>query len=336
MSVSLLKQFTAELLSLKDFKNEQAIAVGVSGGGDSMALCRLLSEWSDSLDGPDIHILTVDHGLRVEAKEEVKQVESWVKDWPRVSHHGLVWGSDKPESRIQERARAARYDLMASYCKTHNIHYLFLAHHADDQAETVLIRLTKGSGLDGLAAMAPVQVFSKKLSLVRPLLPFTHEQLLAFCKEKGMDWIEDPSNRSDTYLRPRLRKIWSVLEEEGLSTRRLSKIARRMGRARAVLESLTDEAWAGMVLGQSSVRVEFDLKTLKKCSEEIIIRLFLKAFSVLGQTGAYGPRLERVEALVRRFMAEEPFKTATLGGCLFREKRKAGLFIVALEHEENV
>lgn len=330
-----LADFEDQLLSLGDFRTEKAIAVGVSGGGDSMALSRLLSEWSESCQGPEIHVLSVDHGLRPEAADEVKQVEAWVSQWPHVIHRGLVWDGDKPDSKIQELARRARYDLMATYCKENGIRFLFLAHHANDQAETVLIRLIKGSGLDGLSGIHPIQVFNEDLCLVRPLLFASHEQLLSFCKDRKISWIEDPSNVSDHYLRPRLRKIWSLLEEEGLSTKRLEKLAVRMARARVVLDKETELLWQDLLVSCDEERVVFKLNSLKKTSEELLIRLFLKAFSFLVQSDGYGPRLERVESVVKRFTDTNRFKTLTLGGCLFKEQRKDGLFIIELEHKEN-
>ena len=169
------------------------VAVGVSGGPDSMALAWLLSQISKTNPGsPPIHALTVDHGLRTESAAEAAQVGVWVSGWPGLTHHVLRW-EQGADTRIQEEARRARYDLMAEYCRARDIRHLFLAHHMDDQAETVLFRLAKGSGLDGLAGMKPWQERGD-IVLLRPLLEIPKERLLETCASESIPFVKDPSN----------------------------------------------------------------------------------------------------------------------------------------------
>ncbi|PZP55351.1 MAG: tRNA lysidine(34) synthetase TilS, partial [Micavibrio aeruginosavorus] len=173
------KSFEDNLKPIGDFSAEKKLALALSGGGDSMALAYLLSGFCRK-NKIELHLLTVDHGLREESAKEAKTIGKWVKIWPDVIHKILKWKGDKPKTRIQEEARKARYELLSSYCTKHKIKYLFLAHHGDDQIETFLFRLAKGSGLDGLSVMPPMQDM-KDIILVRPLLNATHEDMIEFC-----------------------------------------------------------------------------------------------------------------------------------------------------------
>src|SRR5690606_21458404 len=128
-----------------------------------------------------IHALTVDHGLRAESAQEAKAVAAWVKDWPRIRHSVLNISALRGQSRRMEQAREKRYEVMARYCADKKIGHLFLAHHLDDQAETFLFRLAKGSGLDGLAAMKPRQRYDDNLVLLRPLLDTPKAALIKIC-----------------------------------------------------------------------------------------------------------------------------------------------------------
>jgi tRNA(Ile)-lysidine synthase len=146
--------FIEAMAALPDIPAGATVAAGVSGGPDSMAMLWLLSHWAVERD-IFIRAYTVDHGLRRESADEARTIGAWVKDWPNVMHEVLVWEGEKPGSRILEEARSKRYALMAAAMKAQGAGYLFIAHHRDDQAETFLIRLAKGSGLDGLVACAP-------------------------------------------------------------------------------------------------------------------------------------------------------------------------------------
>ncbi len=295
------------------YKEEQAIAVAVSGGPDSMALAhRIVHE----CDGPDIHLLTVDHGLRADSSEESQQVSQWVKDWPKTAHHILRWDEDKPETKIMEEARRARYALMAEYCKTHRIKYLFLAHHMDDQAETFLLRLAAGSGLDGLAAMHSEQKYSDDLTLVRPLLSQTKEELITYCKENDVPYLQDPTNAKTDFARPRLRAAREILEEEGLTNKRLSVTAARLARARAALEHLTDSLFEDIADMQAE-GILLNWSALKTQPEELVLRLLMKSIAHLYPEKDYAPRLEKLEDLMGRLLHDPDFNGATLGGCKF-------------------
>ena len=174
------------------------IAVAVSGGADSLALTLLLKEWCDA-HGVTFVALTVDHGLRPESAQEAASLHTLLESLG-IKHHILTWEGAKPTSALQEKARSKRYDLLEDWCHRHQFPYLFLGHHQGDQSETYCMRLRRHSGLLGLACMRPV-VKKQRVTLVRPFLNISKDSLKAYLAEKGVAWVEDPSNENATFER---------------------------------------------------------------------------------------------------------------------------------------
>ncbi len=320
---------TYQSLDLSVYAEESDIAVGVSGGPDSMALAWLLHQWS--LENKiNLHILTVDHGLRADSAYEAGAVGDAVKNWPLAQHRVLAWTGAKPETRLLEEARRARYDLFSTYCRDHAINYLFIAHHQDDQAETFLFRLAKGSGLDGLSAMQRLQTLGG-VTLVRPLLDVSKQELVDLCAAQNIPFVRDPTNEKTDYARPRLRAARAVLEEEGLTSKRLATTAMRLSRAREAFETIAGIVYED-VAQQTGAGVSLDRDKLHVWPEEIVLRVVLKAMKAIrGEAQAYPPRMEKVEELVREWMTGGLEKTTTLGGCLFVPDHKNGLLSLKVE-----
>ena len=186
------KEFYAYLKWLKTHAElGSSWAVGVSGGADSLALIFLLSDWAKQY-GIELTALTVQHGLRPEAEDEAQYVAQLMQK-NNIKHQILYWQGDKPTSGIENAARNARYDLMHEWCCEQGIKSLLIAHHKRDQAETFLMRLQRGSGVDGLAAMAPISKW-RELFVVRPLLGVNPEDLREYLQQKDIAWVEDSSN----------------------------------------------------------------------------------------------------------------------------------------------
>ncbi len=326
---------TARFGGLEAFDG-RGLAVGVSGGPDSMALCFLLSRWLSD-QGPSkklaIHALTVDHGLRAESAKEAKQVKAWVKGWPGVVHKILTWDheGESVDSRIQEEARTARYGLMWAEVRAHGLGHLFLAHHRDDQAETVLFRLAHGSGLDGLCGMAERQAFGSGLTLCRPFLDFSKADLVATCKHYKVPFLVDPSNSAEAFARVRLRGSMTVLEREGLTPARLSVTAKRLARARAALDELAARTLQEAIIENKPDRIVLSYSSLRAMPDEIGLRVVLSVMAMLVPPIPYGPRLERVEALFDDLMKPERFRKRTLNGTIFERKDRDGTVILSLE-----
>lgn len=319
-----------------DFGAEAALAVAVSGGPDSMALARLLSQWAVGQDKkPKIYVLCVDHGLRPEAADEAAQVVKITSGWPGVQAHVLRWDHAGVEARLMEEARAARYRLMGEYCRDQKINYLFLAHHQDDQAETVLFRLAKGSGLDGLAGMSTLQEMDEGPILVRPLLGVSKEDILAFCDTQGIAFVHDPSNDSEKFARVRLRGAREVLEAEGLTSSRLSGTAARLSRARQALDFYADKAYHAVIEKINTKQIVFKFDILKEQPEEVVLRVLQRAMHSLVPFEDYPPRLEKLEALARDLLREGAFRKRTLGGVIFARDDHGSYLILVPEHDQG-
>ena len=193
-------------------------AVAVSGGGDSLALMHLLAHWARGQDAPPPLVLCVDHSLRPESGKDARAVARWAKAAGLKSRILTVTGK-KPKSDIEAWARTARYSLMGRVLARHGPKTLYLAHHQDDQAETFLLRLGRGSGLDGLSAMRKLSAFPlpefSGLGLARPLLDTPRAALRDYLKARKQGWLEDPMNGEPRFARSRIRAVLPALAEAG-------------------------------------------------------------------------------------------------------------------------
>lgn len=315
-------------------KDQKALAVAVSGGPDSLALMDLLYHWAAERK-IEIHALTVDHGLRPEAKAEAEKVDAMCRSYSNLSHQILEWKpKEKPISRVQENAREARYKLISTYMQAHKIKYLFLGHHMDDQAETFLFRLAKGSGLKGLSCMSSMQDLDSGITLCRPLLDVQKNNLIEYCKEKKLDFINDPSNESEDFARVRLRKSMTILEKEGFSAKRLSKTVQRLERAENALDQIAKKIFHNSILETETSRAVLNYDLLKKQPLEIGFRVLLMTMEQLGGKGkAYAPRMEKTEKLFDDMMKPDAFRKRTLGGIIFERKGKEGQKTIVLTRE---
>lgn len=333
-----LSRIVSGFLDLHDLK-AVPLAVAVSGGPDSMALAHILAQRAAE-SRFDLHILTVDHGLRVEAAQEVVDVVTYFEGKDHVTARILERDIEdhQKDKRIQEAARQDRYALMAAYCAEKSIKHLFLAHHADDQMETVLFRLAKGSGLDGLAGMRDVQPYSDELTLCRPLLSLSKDDLLSYCAAHDIPYVEDKSNEDDKFARVRMRKSQAVLVGEGFSVQRLSVTASRLNRAGQALDFYAEKVMSQALKYKETDRFVFIFSKIQNAPEEIRVRMFQRIFDKLSpDTQPYGPRLEKIETLVADlFAAPEYFKRRSLGGCFISLIRdEDGAFLLVIEKEAS-
>jgi tRNA(Ile)-lysidine synthase len=307
-----------------DLTAEKNVAVAVSGGGDSLALTFLLFDWCVK-NGKKLHALTINHGLRAEATDEAQWVSQLLKSHG-IKHKTLNWDGEKPTSRIQETAREIRYKLLSDYCHAQKIRCLFLAHHGQDQIETILFRLCKGTGLDGLAGMSEV-TSTDGIFLIRPLLSCSHSQLLATMQKRNIDWIEDPSNSNNKYARVRIRNILDVLEKEGLNANRIGNFSRRMKQYGDALEYVIENEYKNIELFKDTKRIEINYNLFSPLPHAIKAGLIGRFIDHFWPNKKYAARLEDIEKLSHRMT--ENFKGATLGSCLF--KKKKGNLIITRE-----
>ena len=301
--------FARRMARLGPFEARPALVAAVSGGADSLALAWLGAEWARQ-QGGDLVALTVDHGLRPEAGAEARQVAAWLGA-RGIRHHTLRWRGAKPVANIQATARAARYRLLAQWCARAGRLHLLLGHHRADQAETLVLRLGRGSGADGLAAMAPV-IEHAAVRLLRPFLADPPARLAATLVALGQPWIEDPTNRDPAFARVRVRAAARALARVGLDERRLADTALRMGRVRATLEGETAALLARAVRLHPAGFAALEGGTLAAAPEELGLRALARVVRTIGG-GAYPPRLERLERAYAAIVGRAPART--LAGC---------------------
>ena len=287
------------------------LAIGVSGGSDSMTLLCCFAKWAKQND-VDLIALTVNHNLRNEAKEETKKVAIWAKNLG-IKHHILTWDGIKPTSNIQEQARKARFDLMLSFCQNNNIKYLALAHHLEDQAETFLIRLQRGSGVDGLGAITPLKTITN-INIIRPLLNISCCDFKSFLESHNLSWIDDPSNNNDDYQRVKFRKIMPLLTAQGLTADVLAKTAKQMQRARVFLDNYTNQTLAENTISYQAGYIEAKPDVFIKNDDEIALRALKKIIMQVAGL-EYPLRLEKLSRLAAALKDVNNFKGATLSGC---------------------
>ncbi len=315
------------------------LALAVSGGPDSLALMHLAAEWCAAGDeGPKLHVLTVDHGLRESSRDEAVMVGRQAAALG-LPHAILNWeGRGEGPTALQARARAARYELMASYCHAHDMPALATAHTLDDQAETFLMRLKRGSGLDGLAAI-PVTGLWSGIAVERPLLDVTKARLIATLEARGIDFVSDPSNADSRFERARVRGSAGALAALGLRPEALALSARRLRRARAALDQAAESFLTRSGEMNEAGYATVDLGALLAAPEEIALRTLAHLIAMVGG-GGEPLRLAKLEALLAS-LAISPGKARTLGRCrigpqkgrlgIFREMRANALPAISLE-----
>jgi tRNA(Ile)-lysidine synthase len=217
------------------------LVLAVSGGPDSTALMVLAARWRGRAKSPRLIAVTIDHGLRKESKREAKAVEKLAHKLG-IEHRTLEWTGRKPKTGLQEAARLARYRLLSKVAKDVDARYVLTAHTLDDQAETVLFRMARGSGVRGLVGMysswgMPVEE-GIGIELVRPLLTVPKSRLIATLKAAKIRYANDPSNRDPRFTRSRLRELMPMLAREGLTASRLALLADRVQRVEETLLEL--------------------------------------------------------------------------------------------------
>lgn len=317
------------------------ILLAVSGGSDSTALLHLYARWRDSAGtAPPAQVATVDHRLRPEAAGEAAAVAALAAACG-LPHATLAWDGDKPAGDLQAAARAARYALLAEHARTHGLDTIVTAHTRDDQAETLLLRLARGSGLAGLAAMRPERRLEEGVALVRPFLAVGRDRLRSTLSAAGLGWIEDPSNADPRFARPRLRALAPALAAEGLEADSLATAARRLARADAAIETATDALAAAALRPHAGGFAAIAFAPLFDAPEEIALRLLGRAIGAVGGE-PYGPRHDRLERLVAELLADRADRfRRTLGGAVverrgdllwvMREAGRSGLPALRLE-----
>lgn len=319
--------FAAAMAAFDGFEPAPLLVAAVSGGADSMALALSAAGWARARGGT-ILALTVDHGLRPESADEAAAVGAALRA-RGVDHEILTRRGPVPAAGVEAAARADRYRLLTDRCRALGALHLLTAHHADDQAETVLLRLARGSGPDGLAGMAAARNLGD-VRLLRPLLGFPAARLRATCRAAGLAWFDDPTNAGDGNARGRLRRLSPALAGEGLSPVTLGRTAARAAAQRRLLEDLTADLAARCVGPTEYGTATIDAAVLAAAPSELALRVLACVLTTIG--GAeHPPRREIVVRLADRLLyrpnAAPAGRATTAGGCLLRRGGKGRIVV---------
>ncbi|MGF1500954.1 MAG: tRNA lysidine(34) synthetase TilS [Paracoccaceae bacterium] len=290
------------------------LGVAVSGGGDSIALLVLAAA---SLGSARLAAATVDHGLRPESAAEARAAGRVCRSLG-VEHASLRWDAE-PSGNLQAAARAARHRLLGAWARRAGLAAVLLGHTRDDQAETVLLRLARGSGIDGLSGMAERVEIAGTLWL-RPLLGVSRAALREVLIARGLTWSEDPSNADPRFDRVRARQALAALGALGLDADGLVRTADRLRAQRAALDRAVDAFATTAAAHQPEGYVRFDRSALARTAaegpggRETALRLFSRALLAVGG-GAYRPDYEAADRLLSTCLSRQEGR-ATLAGCL--------------------
>jgi tRNA(Ile)-lysidine synthase len=298
---------------LASLAGAKKLLLAVSGGPDSVALMLVMASCAGR-DTVPVEVATVDHGLRSGSHAEAVTVGDWARSLG-FAHHVLTWEGEKPTTRIQERAREARYRLLQECALAIGADHVVTAHHADDQAETVLLRLTRGSGPAGLAGMSQLTRLGE-VALARPLLDLPKDELVAICEAADHPYFRDPSNDDPAFARTRLRKLRTLIEAEGLDRTALLRLARRAARAEAALRHTAEAARLQLQAERHADAVRISGQALTALPAEIFLRVLEAEIVAIAPDGGdiRLDRLENAAAQVAQALRERRAFGSTLGG----------------------
>lgn len=331
MSALLPSEFNDLMEALSPFESPPTIAVATSGGPDSLALALLAHQWAKDLGGKAIAV-TVDHQLREDSTAEAHQVKAWL-DERKIEHHILTWirsDQDEPlKTAIQAAAREARYQMLGQWCIEHGIKHLLTAHHAQDQLETFMIRLAKGSGLKGLTSTQPI-VLTNFGRILRPLLSLDARRLKATLKHFNQPYLLDPSNENEDFTRIRWRQLLPALNVEGLTPITIQETLNRLSHS----QRLVDQHISGLLnkyVKLSPYGFAIIMKEALNESPEALEEMLKRLLATIGNQN-YPVRRQ---ALHRAMDAMKSNSSFTLGGCQIIHKANEWWFVRELATIRN-
>lgn len=289
--------------------NKERIALAVSGGRDSMALMYLIHRWKVYLAlNIEVEVLTVNHNLRKAADTECQFVYEVAKNYG-FRHKVLSWEHGLIETCIQEKARNARYQLMVDYVRQVNIDTILTAHTSDDNIETFIMRLAKGSGLDGLKSINKIR-YEDGVKIQRPLLSLSRSLITDVLKSSGNLWIDDPTNNDESFERVKIRNNINSLSSLNISPANLTKTIRRLERAHESIDHITNSISKKLIEINDLGYAEIDFDKLRHNPQEIILRVFARALTDVNGGHVSLSSLEGVFEDLTKTM-----KSKTLNGC---------------------
>ena len=308
--------FKKKLNSLK----KKSFLIAVSGGPDSLALTALAKAYSHENKCKFYYVL-VDHNLRKNSSKEAKSVKALLKKYK--INLNILKNKKIINQNIQSQARLIRYNLLKIFCKKKGIRNIITAHNLEDQVETFFIRLSRGSGLQGLSSMKQVNKISSNISVVRPLLDFKKIQLIQISKVIFGKYYKDPTNKNTKYLRTRIRNLKEILETSGINYDQVIRSIKNLASSRDTLDQYFNKIYRNITRKKNN-EIKIDLKAFNKINQEMKMRVFKKAIKDSSKA-YYSTRSKKIFNLIDQIRAKKNAKL-TLGGCVIsREKNHINL-----------
>ncbi len=298
-----------------DLLNKKKYLVAVSGGPDSLALVALTKAYT-FLKKTKFYYLLVDHNIRKNSSQEAKEVKDLLKKKEFLSLKVLL-NKKKISKNIQAEARNVRYEILKSFCKKNNIKVILTAHNLEDQVETFLIRLSRGSGLKGLSAMKSHSKINNQVSLFRPLLDTQKQYLIKISKIIFGKYIKDPSNKNQKYLRTKVRNLKKPLEKSGIKYEKIFKSIQNLSQSKKTLDGYLSNVFKEFIK-KSNSEILINFKKYKNLNYDIKIAVINQSIKQL-KNNYYDLRSKKVENLISS-LDKKNFKNSTLGGCIFFKK----------------
>jgi len=315
-----VEDFTALMQACLPAELPHRMGVAVSGGGDSTALLAMLADWAAGHE-TELFVATVDHGLRDEAAAEAAAVATLCAALG-LPHETLKWRGWDGKGNVQDQARKARYRLLTDWAHRNDLPIIALGHTAEDQAETFMIRLLRGSGVDGLSAMPMVRQ-ENGIRWIRPLMGMRRQSLRQYLADRALTWAEDPSNEDVQYERIRLRKTMDAL---GLPLDGINATALRLQGTRSFLERQTQIAARQVAEITLAGDVLLNRQAFTALDPELQHRLLAHSLKWVA-TSPYAPRFESLLNLLKNMNSG---RKSTLAGCVVGPFR-AGRWFIARE-----
>ena len=290
--------------------------IAVSGGPDSLALTALAKSYSYEKKCKIYYVL-VDHNLRKNSAKEAQSVKKLLKKY-QINLY-ILKNQKKIKKNIQSEARTVRYKLLTSFCKNKNIENILTAHNLEDQVETFFIRLSRGSGLDGLSSMKEINKISGNIRLIRPLLDFKKIELIKISKTIFGKYYIDPTNKNIKYLRTRIRNLQTMLEKSGINYYQVVKSIRNLASSRDTLDQYFSRIYKNIVTKRNN-EIKIDFKNFININQEMKMRVFKKAIKDFTKA-YYSTRSKKIFNLIDQIKAKKSAKL-TLGGCIIIREKK--------------
>ena len=305
-----------------DKLKRKSFVIAVSGGPDSLALVTLSKIYSVNKKVRFYYVL-VNHNIRKKSLKEAREVQYLLKK--NKIHLVILNNKKKINKNIQSNARKTRYKLLSDYCTKKKVRNIITAHNLEDQVETFLIRLSRGSGLKGLSSMKLITKIENNLSLIRPLLDIKKKLLIKISKLTFGKYIKDPSNKDKKFLRTKIRNLQTPLKKSGINYDQIIKSINNLASSDEILDNYFKEKFS-KVLIKSRKSVTIRLNKFLELEKEFKIRVINFAIKEL-RNNYYNLRSKKVKLLIEN-LEKKSFLRATLGGCIFsREKDKISVKI---------